>query len=539
MSATSPAAGLDQPAFQTAAGCREWLERAPKTDAAQLQAMFLRQINLLNRVKLAADVRMDILELLRTPIRETQEESARKFAGKPLPLAAQEQSAFDACRALWRGLMTGYSACAEACFSSEPDMKPRAALALQRALAALVAEQFETHRAGWTPTAEHWRVLHQLYAAAEQLGVVDREVADPLRPDNVPGSVSAAYAEALLLQTANLHELSLRQCTWVARWAHRWAAKVRVLNAPPTLSTQAFPLCVDIGSDQPAGYRPLDAAGARWIETAELRRSLKKRITLLDQGEAPAKLSLGDDCTQPACGQLLKNMYQRWCKGGAIRGFERRPANGNCRFIAGTEAIHYYLSGSKPFRPPGTVDADMLRRQRDELATFGRVATHQDEHFSTQHGFSIEDWQVLENWHMVDASATGMRVGRPVSQTGARIAAGNLIASCPANAQDFLLGCVRWSLVTDPESLQAGVLLFPGRPEPVAVRSAMPAGDKFRQGFLLPAVPTLRQEASIVLPVGMFKLDRQVEVFTGQTRTLRLTRLIERGADFERAAYAA
>lgn len=537
MSATHPAGPDQQPAFKNAAECSAWLATVPLTDPVQAQAMFLRQANLLNRYTLTAGERLDILELLRDAIHDAQEGFSRKFAGKPLPLTPPEQAAFESCRTLWHALATGYMRCADACIAGEANMKPQAALVLQRALAALVAEQFETHRAGQIPAPEHWRVLHQMYAAAEQLNAADQEVPDALRLGKTPGSPAAAYVEALLLAAASLHEHAQRQISWVARWARRWAAKVRVLSSPPTLSTQAIPLCVDLASDRPAGFMPVNSASARWLETAELRHSLKKRLMMLEKGEAPAKLNLGEDCTQPACEQLLKHVYQRWCKGGAVRGFERRPATGSCRFIVGIEAIHYYLSDRKPFKQPSSSDIDMLRREREEIATFGRISTHRDENFSEQHAYAIEEWQMLENWHMVDASATGMRISRPVKQSGVRLGHGQLVAACPADAQSFLLGCVRWAQVSDV--LQVGLYFFPGRPEPVALRGSgsAAAGEKYRQAFLLPAVAALGQEASVVMPVGSFNLGKPVEILAGQSRQVRLTRLIERGADYERAAY--
>ncbi|MBI4986210.1 MAG: hypothetical protein HZC24_12955 [Rhodocyclales bacterium] len=531
-------AGADlTPIFKTAAECRDWLSRAPVTDIAHAHALLLGQINLLNRYALPVGERLDIFELLRNPIHETQEELSRKYAGKPLPLTAAEQAAFDACQSLWQGLATGYMRCAEACFAGDASMKSKAALVLQRALATFAAEQLEIHRSNRSPGAEHWQLLHQLYAAAEQLKVADQQVIDATRDDKLPGSPAAAYVEALLLAAANLHEHSQRQITWIARWAQIWSGKVRVLAAPPTLSTQAIPLCADLATDRPAGYMPLNTAGARWLDTSELRRSIKKRLQMLEQGEAPAKLGLGADCTQPSCEQALKLVYQRWCKGGAVRGFERRPASGKCRFVAGIEAIHYYLSERKPFKDSAAADISQLRREREEMETFGNIAMHRHEHFSEQHGYAVEQWQLQENWHMVDSSGAGMRIARPLAQQGARVGHRQLIATCAEGTQSFLLGCVRWALIAD--TLQVGVNLFPGQPEPVALRGSGPAaaGEKYRQAFLLPGLAALRAEPSLVMPVGTFKLGRIVEVLTAQARLLRLTRLIDRGTDFERAAY--
>lgn len=528
---------VQAPAFTDTAACRDWLAHAPLTDVVTVQALFLREINLLNRYEVAAAERLDILEALRDAVGETQDAFGRKFAGKPLPLTAPERAAFDACRALWHGLATGYMRCADACFAGDPAMKPKAALIFQRALAALAAEQLDTHRAGISPPAEHWRALHQLYAAAEQLGVAEREVVDAQRLNKMPGSPAAAYVEALLLAAAGLHEHGQRQIAWISRWARRWAAKVKVTAVAPAAATQAFPLCVDLASNRPAGYVPASNENVRWLDGIELKRSLKKRLQLLAQGEAPAKLNLGSDCVQPACEQLLKDVYQRWCKGGTHRGVERRPGSGACRFIAGAEAIHYYLSGRKPFKPPSASDIDLLRREAEEIATFGRVATHRDEHHSEEQGFAVEEWKLLENWHMVDASTTGLRISRPAGQGSVRIVPRQLIATCPADAESFLLGCVHWALVS--ESLELGVTVFPGRPEPVALRGTGPAatGEKYRPAFLLPAVPALGQEASVVMAVGSFKLGKLVEAYSQRAQLLRLTRLIERGADFERAAY--
>ncbi len=535
---TAPAAGPDQaPAFTTTAACRSWLQTVPLTDAAQMLALFLRELKLQNRATLEAVERLDILELLRGPIYEAQEEFGRRFVGKPQPLAPAEQAAFESSYALWHAVVTGYMRCAEACFANDARMKPKAALVLQRALAALVAEQLETHRVSRSPTAEHWRVLHQLYAAAEQLNVAGHDVPDALRLGKTPGSPQAAYVEALLLGAGNLHEHSQRQIDWAARWARRFAAKVRVVDAPPPFTTQAIPLCVDLAAELPASYRPIDSPGARWLDTLELRRSLKKRLALLAQGAAPDKLNLGDDCTQPACEQLLTLLYQRWCKGAAIRGFERRPTSGACRVVVGVDAIHYYVAGGKPFKQIAPTDLRLLRREQEEIATFGRVATHRDENFSEQHGFAAEEWQAVEDWHMVNASSAGLRIARPLAQSGARIGHRQLIAVCPADAPFYILGCVRWALVDD--TLGVGLHFFPGRPEPIALRGAglAAAGEQYRPGFLLPAVAATGQEASLVAPIGTFKLGLTLEVFAGQPRQVRLTRLVERGADFERVAY--
>lgn len=530
------------PAFTTAAACRIWLEDQPLSNHVQMQAALLRSLHQLNRYPLPAAERLAIMELLREPVYSSQDDNVHRFAGKPLPLAPTEQAAFDTCLSIWYALATGYLHCLAACVADEPGMKPQWPLTAQRTLAALVTMQFDTCRGGRQPAAGYWRTLHQAYAVAEKAGIVQQEVADTLRQGKNPATPLASWIEGLLLHAASPYELPQKQMGWVARWARRWAGKLTVFDSPPTLSTGAIPLCVDLDSDLPASYRPTFVSGTRFLDTTGLRESLKKRVAMLQRGDSPKDLQLGDDCTQPLCEQLLIQMYYRWCKGGAIRSHERRAVDGNCVIIGGVEAIHYYVSGRKAFQQPGSALTDTdIRRQREEIGTFGRVmeAPPQAEDYSQQQGYQAEQWKVMEEWRMLDASPTGMRIQRPQARAGSRFGGGQLVAVRPKDARALLLGTLRWAMIDGNDSLQAGVQMIAGQPQAVAVRGTglNAIREKYSPGFLLPAVAALQEPESIVIPVGWFKLQRVLEIFTTQASQVMLTGLIDRGNDFERATY--
>jgi hypothetical protein len=537
-----PETTTDQPpAFTTAAECRAWLESQPLTNAVQMQAVLLRNLNQLNRYRLAATERLAIMELLREPVHAAQEENVRRFAGKPLPLSPTEQAAFDTCLTIWSALSTGYLHCLAACLADAPGMKAQWTLAAQRSLAALVATQFDTCRGGHQPAVGYWRVLHAAYVAAENAGAAQQEVVDKLRQHKNPASPRATWIEGMLLHAASPYQLTQKEMGWVARWARRWAGKLTVSSTPPTLSSRTIPLCVDVDADLPASYRPTFVPGTRFLDTSGLRESLKKRVVRLERGESPKDLQLGDDCTQPQCQELLIQMYYRWCKGGAIRKHERRAADGSCVIIGGVEAIHYYISGRKPFQQPGSTLSDtQIRRQRDEIATFGRIMeAPQADEFSQQRGYQVEQWEVMEEWRMLDQSATGVRIQRPLAKAGTRFGGGQLVAVRPKDVRSLLLGTLRWAMIDGKESLQAGVQIIAGVPQPVALRGTglNAIREKYSPGFLLPAVPALQEPETIVIPVGWFKRERVLEVLDKQARQVRLAHLVDRGSDFERATY--
>lgn len=537
-----PPTGTEQPPhFVELEQCRAWLKLLPLTHPIQAQAQLLRQLHLLNRYRLAGGTRLAILEVMREAVHFVQAESAKKFSGKPLPLAPPEQAAFDSTHSLWQAVAHGYLRCLETCLTGDADLAARAGMICQRALAALADDQTDLVRAGFQPEETHWRLAHMLYANAENMRVTTTPCEDGLRADQ-PMSPATAYAELMLLAAANLHELSPRQQIWVMRWARRWAGKIAIQATPPALDSPALPLCVDLEGGAPAGFKPMAGAGARWLETTELRKSLKKRLTLLARGDngsgdhSPAKLGLGDDCLQPVCGEVLRRIYPRWVKGGVLRRHERHPMSGACRFVAGIDAIHYYLSAHQPFKPPGSTSSDDLRRQREEIATFGQARV--EEEYSRTHGYQLENWEVIEDWGMLDHSSGGLRLVRPLKHEGGRLGIGQLVAVQPTGATGLLLGVVRWAQVTD-NHLTTGIQLLPGKPQPVAVRSTgvMAAKEAYRPAFLLPPLDALKLPTSIILPPGSFKPDRIVETWTmGDTHQVKLKAILDRGADFERAA---
>jgi hypothetical protein len=102
------------------------------------------------------------------------------------------------------------------------------------------------------------------------------------------------------------------------------------------------------------------------------------------------------------------------------------------------------------------------------------------------------------------------------------------------------VGSVRWALREGDTSLAAGIQLFPGEPRPVAARVVETDGSRgaYRQGVLLPEVAALNEPASVFVPAGTFRIDRTIEIMVDQqARVVKLTRVLDRGIDFERCDF--
>jgi hypothetical protein len=519
----------EAPAFLNSSTCREWLQSLPMANPALAQTRLSVQLSLMNRYVLRSAERLSVLELLRESAAFVQTECARKFAARPLPLAPAEAEALRANGQLWQELCIGYQHCLEACLDGDAELSPQSALIVQRALWALNGEQLDLYRSAHETGPPFWRRLHTIYSAAEQLGAATQEVRDLLVEPRTT-SVRTWYACILLMHAASPYELTQRQLNLVRRWLLRWCGKVSIGAIAPT-DFKMPPLIVDIAGDRPGRQLPDAEGNNRWLSLDGLAHSLKKRIVSLQKGASPASLGLGDDCPQPACADLVRHVYERCCKGAIVRSEVRETGIGSSRLVAGLEAIYYCVAG-KPFKQPREI-SDLSKRQRDEIALFGQVATRFEDESARQYAVSVEEWRIA------DQSRSGMRLARPLNQEGRRLAPGQLLGLQSPSADRFLLAVVRWAMLTKSGEVQVGIRLVPGMPQPIALRTAGLAGasELCRPGFLLPRIDSLQIPPSLICPAGTFRTERIVELFDDTVGLVKLKRVMDYGTDFERAQY--
>ena len=519
-----------QPEFIDAASAKAWLENVPLANVAAAQQQLLAQVREFNRFDVLPSSRLATLEALREAVQFVEIEQARRFTNRALPMAESESQVFNDTLELWEEMHLGYLRCLEAVAASEAGMQAQGAFVCQRALSYTGLKMFHYHRAYRQVPPRVWRELHEGYARAEQLGAADEAVKDYLNRDVNDTSPRIAYLRALLLGMANPNELSQRQLTFVAFLLERWAEKVDIsLEAPA--DEEIAPLVVDLECDFCPERDGPEAAEARYLDVKRLAKSLRNRIGLLRKGESPAKLALGEDCVQPSCEQLLVFLYRQWCQVRPPRATERKKINDSAQASQDMAAIHYYISGHV-FRQPGEAK-ELTSVQRDQLVAFGRVSTRDEDDYSVVHGF------VLENWHLEDESAQGMKMVRRAADPGKRYSHGMLVGVKPADAKSYLLGQVRWLVQNDGGDLYAGVRLLPGLPAASAVR---PTGlnvvnAKYVPVLSLTGVQALKAPPSLVLPSGWFKPKRVIEVYVEGHVRVRLTEMLDRGSDYERVAY--
>ena len=515
--------------FSDAAGCQAWLARLPQANAAQRHETLAAQSQLLVTATVSPAVKFEMWELLREPVAAAQAEMARNCRGRPLPLDANDQKAWQQVTGLWRTLASGYDALIDAMASTAPELASDAHVICQRALRYTALALFEHCHIYHAASGELWRQLHRLYVFSENAGVARTAVSDPAGRASAKTSCAGTYVHALLMQLAQPDALTGEQLDRVDRWLERW--EELVVLSPDPLPAGAIPaVAVNLSSEKGAGLASqMPAAGVRHLNLEALSKALRQVAAALKQ-QSPAQLGLGD-LSRESCEHLLRLLHIQWCAAGTGRADERTPASIKVMISPNLASMHFHLTG-KAFRQPGK---ELTAAERQRLDMFGSVTEAGEAALASQRSAALETWVI------VNQSVSGFLGTAREKEVVSRISHHQLVALQPPARKVMYLGIVQRLNVDEAGTMWIGLRIILGAPQAAAARPVEPAGGQYERALLMPADPARNIPASILLLPGTYQSGRalSVHVEKDKERRIKLQALLDKGANFERATYAA
>src|SRR5574337_27279 len=254
-------------------------------------------------------------------------------------------------------------------------------------------------------------------------------------------------------------------------------------------------------------------------------------LAQLKQGVSPTSLGLGENCPVDLANRLLLSLYRPWGLSSVGRKYQRRGSRGAVDVLFDWESIAFFLHG-KPFVLPKLPQQGTGLNTDLHFRTFGSRAEEIGDWNDQRRADFIRERDVhLFTWQIADQSVGGFRLQR--HPEGERTEHQQLLGIRPSDSQQFLLGLVSWLMYRADGALEAGIYILPGTPQAVAVRSpglGSGALNEPRLAFLLPAVPALKTEASLVLPTGWYRSQRPVEVYGATNLKVHLGNQIGRAS---------
>jgi hypothetical protein len=473
-----------------------------------------------------------LLEQARMPLAFVGDELAKRFANRALELGEEEESCFQRTVSLWRRTARAYALCAriQEPVEGNPQYAGMLATVLHRCLSYTGRIVLDYFRARRELPPGLWSDLHGYFDTAEQWGLELTPVSDPLDERGQPTHCTAAYIAVLLVDLAGPYSCSGRDLATIVRWAAMWAPLVGI--GPIDDEYELPPYVVELLKDQPV-HPPAGTLGAdgRRLDTSRLEDQMNHAEAQLRQRLTPSQLGLGDE-TAGNVTRLLGKLERPWSQASAPRRFRRFATEGEAKVATSFEAIHYFVGG-REFVQPDTANV-YSRGSFDEIFTFReRAVPGQDLAIKAHVDYLVDDWMVVNH------SANGFRLRR--GPAGRRVAHSQLVGLCPHDGEQYMLGQVTWLMQEGAGGLVAGIAVLPGLPVAASARPLPADGSepgRFFRAFLLPPVPAIREEASLVVPAGSYRASGVLDITVDAQRLrVRMLHVRQRGVDFERTSY--
>ncbi|HEX6735700.1 MAG TPA: hypothetical protein VF096_12885 [Azonexus sp.] len=512
-----------------------FLAQLPLANPAVAEQQLLRFLDALLRHPPAPPILLGLLEQARAPLCFIEEEMSRRYHGKALPLADEEEGCFQQVVAAWRKMEKAYALCArlEVPDTANPEYRTLMATILHRCLHYTGMTILEHFRARRELPPGIWLELHGFYETAEEWGIACLPVRDTLENSLQASHCAAAYATVMLVDIASPYSNSARNLTLIHRWASSWAPLVSIHRLDDDYEIP--PYVVQLMTDaplHPSATSEKLGADARRFDTTRLGFQINHMLIQLRQRITPSQLGLGEETSSHVL-PLLEQLLRPWTQQASSRKFRRFACEGVARVAGGFEAMHYFVSGAEFIQPDAA--STYSRDEFEELFTFReQVSPGQILNIRPQTGYTADQWAVINH------SANGFHLGR--SCAGQKLLQGQLLAICPHDGDTYLLAQAIWLMQEESGGLLAGLSTLPGKPLAVGIRHPGHSGtqERYVRGFLLPALSAISEEASLVVPAGMYQASRALEVCCGEESwPVRMLHIVQRGTDFERVSYQA
>lgn len=523
-----------RPAFMDKPGCEAWLQQLQLTNVHQAHGSLRSQLEEFNLYPMPGLERLNTLEFLCETLILVQSDYTKKLTSKKLPFNDDDMAIFVAVIAMWRGVLKGYQRCLQNCLAGDKPLEKSAALLLQRCLRYIGLQIFEHQRNGYEFDTSLWQQLHSLYDFAEKHNLQLQRVNDALHSPDHPVSCQSVWVKTLLTSHALPHELSRGQLQMLDRWLNAWSNIIVVSRHFTLNEKETMPLAVDLWSSQGLqNIKILSPSGEkRYFDMMPLSKILRVKTILLQQGQSPRQLELGE-CNTADCAAFLNKLHQYLCEAHPDRQAERHDVEQKAELCFGIEGIYANIS-LKPFRQPHReVGSDS--KGLNQLFSFGRVLSDTNRQKIDELGFN------LENWRIENHSLSGTKVLRE-GREGERLGVNQIVAFRAGDTNTLTLGRISWLIVTLTGQLRMGIQYFPGVAQTISIQKVglnSKVTDKAFAALLLPAVPALKTPASLIVPKDFFQPNHLAEIFGADEKqqTVKLGFSVVKGLDFERISF--
>lgn len=443
---------------------RDWIDHLPLANPNATAKLLVTALHEMNQLQLDPPQRMAAMEALRGPIAHVVASLDRMVNAEVFPLPPAKQQLGQQISEFDRELALGYTALVHdvcAPVGAVPFLRGKiVTFALVRAVQHCGAQLFRAYLMYQAPPEGVWQMLHDLFQFAVAVRLDEKRIEDPLRGgDQV--SVRDGYTQSLLFALSNPYRFTQKENAEIY-------ALTRALGTYCELRPGRAPegaIAVQVDKDAGPGYlleeREVPRHDVWAFQISGLTRFLDSELATLPAGAESVELKPRNAAAVLVDLNLIEKLTQTWT-GTAARGQTRLPAGHHLDCVIGLHSVHYVLCENMDFDT-------FLRTVRGvaiSLRESDRIAAWTS---------SGESARIIRNdVRVLDQSLSGYRLQWEKAD-GLRVKVGELMALAPpaedGEAQDWMIGAIRWLRLQPTGALETGVSLLSRRALPVGLRT--------------------------------------------------------------------
>ncbi|GAC1030063.1 cyclic-di-GMP receptor FimW [Pseudomonas sp. No.21] len=528
---------------------KRWISGLPKANLGETARQLYQALVELNQLVTASDNRLQLLELLRPEVYYVCQHLERHFLNQAIVLDERPRKVANLCQALQNHLAIGYKQIVA--HESARQSKEGAQLltiALQRAMHSLNGALIRASQL-YCPVPEGlWLELHQLYQIAASRQAQRAIIRDNLARHTDGLSVEQTYLVALLLGCARCNQMRQNNIARLAEVLEPWSSLVRLQpgDAPSTL----FAVATQV--DGPPRYKSLfqdnELHNLLGIDPLPLVDAIKEYLLLPSENREKARLLLPEGISL----DLLQHLSSAW---GDIseRTFQRNPGRGNLTLCIGMSALHFFISGSKPFSevlklPVEIGQAVFKPINKDEGDVWGNAFDAQPNQnweaglpyeeiqyskpvvsgdTSPQHAPAAPSAESYPTFALsiVNHSPGGYCLSWP-KEVPSQLQAGELLGIQDGPGQGWSVAVVRWIRQVRGGGTQMGIELIAPHAQACGLQLLRKADQHshYLRALLLPEISAISRPATLITPRLPFQEGNKVQInIHGKERRAVLT----------------
>lgn len=529
-----------------AEAARIWAEGLPITNTRSVVLQLRHALSDLNHLSIGPELRYEIMEALLPKLDVALGNLSKKYLNQPLVMPEEPRQMAEVADSLCNMARTGYTIVAIHTIQQRDSIRETnparlACESIQRALLFSGRKILQAYQLYNPIEQRDWQTLHQLIALAEEQGLDQLPVTEPLGGGK---TVTATYLQALLLGCGKPNQMRQQDLAAFYRGLKDWSDSVS-LEEPA--SGQGLFL-VDFDSDQPPLYAWLynEKPGnrCRLIDT----QALTERLEQLKAGVGKEGVIFDKDSTMPV--NILEHLIAS-LSSMSLRNFNRTSANSTLLVCFGLSSSHYHIAGERTFeqlifgddyiapagsraqsnpfmKPPSTADQWQKANPEHDFDRRQELHTSEGEE-RIAHEIEVDEETLAELLYeedvavppkerypvykvpLADASPGGYCLEWLDNLPG-DIKTGDIVSLKEGVDKEWMLAVIRWVSHSEDNKTFIGLELLSPRAMPYGARIQRKTGGSTApmRVLLLPEIKLVGQPHTLITPRAGFRERQKV-----------------------------